>query len=292
MKQKALLLGLVLALLPLGALLLACSDPAAPEDKGPTALQFLPEELALRDQWEDFLRNAEVDESQSYQMKGSEAVTSPWVLTLRLGDVVHKGLWKNPEGRMGGYWEGWAYEIAAYRLDKHLGLGMVPPTVERRFRGNRGSCQYWVDDTFSLKEKESKKLKTPPAKVFSWNRATYLQRLFDNLIANEDRHSNQILITPDWRIILIDHSRSFRTSGKFVRSLIYSARSPTGPMLMSELPRAVVERLRALDRPTIKAVAGDYLTDTEIEAVLTRKDLILEEIARLIEVNGEDKVLY
>lgn len=293
MKHKALLAGLGLALLPWGTLLLACLDGGAPADKkGPASLQFLPDELAQREKCEDFLRNAEVDERQSYQMRGSEAVTSPWVLTLRLGDIEHKGLWKNPEGRMGGYWEGWTYEIAAYRLDKHLGLGMVPPTVERRFRGNRGSCQYWVDDTFSLREKEKKRLKTPPAKVFNWNRATYLQRLFDNLIANEDRHSNQVLITPDWRMILIDHSRSFRTAGKFVRSLIFSARSPAGPMLMSELPRAVVEKLKALDFATVRSVVGEYLTDEEINAVLARKDLILAEIERLIEVNGEDKVLY
>lgn len=295
MKRKLLLTAL--ALLLLAGFVLACTGAGDSKDKTaagppakPAASQFLPEELARREQQERFLETAEIVESK--QLVGEESVTSPWVLTLKLGDVTHRGLWKNAQGRMGGYWEGWTYEIAAYRLDKHLGLNLVPPTVERRFRGDRGSCQYWVDDYMSLKERDAKGIKIPPAKVPGWNRATYLQRLFDNLIANEDRHSNQILITPDWRMVLIDHSRSFRTAGKFVKGLLYSARNPEGPMLMSELPRAMVEKVRALDFATIRAVVGDYLTDEEIRAVLIRRDLILAEIGRLIKVNGEGKVLY
>jgi hypothetical protein len=283
--------------LALGGFVLACleaDDPARKTSAGPpaagTALQFLPEELAQRAGQEEFLKTAEIVGSK--QLTGPEAVTSPWVLTLKLGDVTHRGLWKNAQGRMGGYWEGWTYEIAAYRLDKHLGLGLVSPTVERRFRGDRGSCQYWVDDCMSLKDRDEKGIKMPPAKVFGWNRATYLQRLFDNLIANEDRHKNQILITPDWRMILIDHSRSFRTSGKFIKNLLYSAKNPEGPMLMSELPRTLVEKVKALDFAAIRSAVGEYLSDEEIRAVLIRRDLILAEIDRLVAVNGEKKVFY
>ena len=254
------------------------------------AAQFLPEELDRRGEWEDFLRTAEVVSSE--QMTSREAVTSPWILTLRKGDLTHRALWKNAEGRMGGFWEGWQYEVAAYLLDKHLGLNIVPPTVERRFRDQRGSCQLWVDGCMSLREREEKKIKMPPAKVFFWNRATYLQRLWDNLIANEDRHMNQILITPDWRMILIDHSRSFRTAGKFTKSLIYTAKHREGPKLMSELPRALVEKVGALDADTVRAAVGDYLSDEEIRAVVVRRGLILQEIDRLVKVNGEDKVFY
>jgi hypothetical protein len=290
LKKKIVLTGLALAL-PLTALLLACLDADPRAGSGPAA-QFLAEELAQRDKCEAFLQKAEVIESESRQMSGAEAVTSPWVLMLGLDGVKHRGLWKNPEGRMGGYWEGWQYEIAAYRLDKHFGVGMVPPTVERRFRGTRGSCQYWVDGCISLKEKQEKRRQVPPIKVQSWNRATYLQRFLDNLIANEDRHSNQILITPDWRMILIDHSRSFRTSAKFTKSLLYSAGNSEGPKLMSELPQALVEKLKALDFAAVRSAVGEYLSDDEIRAVVTRRDLILAEIGRLIKVNGEAKVLY
>jgi len=281
--RSAVILALAAALA--AALPAGCEDPAAPP-------QFRAEDLAQRGRWEAFLAEAVVVESESRQMTGAEAVTSPWVLMLELGGVRHRGLWKNAQGRMGGYWEGWQYEIAAYRLDKLLGLELVPPTVERRFRDERGSCQYWVDGCMSLRDKEDRGLKIPPRQVPAWNRATYLQRLFDNLIANEDRHLNQILITADWRMVLIDHSRSFRTSGRFLRSLLYSAKSPDGPKLMSELPRAVVARVRALDFAAVRSAVGAYLTDEEIRAVLVRRDLVLDEIGRLIKVNGEAKVLY
>jgi hypothetical protein len=252
--------------------------------------QFTAEELAQRAQEEEFLKTADVVGSE--QMTGSEAVTNPWVLTLKEGDLTHRALWKNAEGRMHGYIEGWQYEIAAYLLDKALGLNMVPPTVERRFRGDRGSCQYWMGDTMTLKYREDHKIKMPPIRVFNWNRATYLQRFWDNLIANEDRHQNQILITKDWRMILIDHSRSFRTSKKFTEKLIYTEKHPEGPKIMSELPRAIVNRAKGLTFDGIKSIVGDYLTDDEIKAVLIRRDLILKEIDKLIQKNGEAKVLY
>lgn len=252
--------------------------------------QFTPEETAQWAQWEEFLKTADIVGER--QLGGSEAVTSPWVLTLKKGDVSHQALWKNASGRMGGYIEGWQWEIAAYRLDRLLGLNMVPPTIERRFRDNRGSCQLWVEGTMTLKTQTEKKIKVPPIKVFGWNRATYLQRFFDNLIANEDRHQNQILITSDWRMLLIDHSRSFRTSKKFTEKLIFTENHPEGPKLMKELPRALVERLKALTFEDIRAAVGDTLADAEIRAVLVRRGLILAEIDKLVKLNGEDKVLY
>ena len=296
MKRRIAVFGMGI-ILPLAGLLPACVGQDAAAGKGPadppsgiSAPQFSPDELAQREKWEEFLKTAEVVGSE--QLTGPEAVTSPWVLTLKKGDVTHRGLWKNAQGRMGGFWEGWSYEIAAYLLDKHLGLGLVPPTVERRFRGDRGSCQYWVDDCMTLRDREQSQIKMPRDKVLNWNRATYLQRLWDNLIANEDRHMNQILVTSDWRMVLIDHSRSFRTSGRFTKGLIYTANSPQGPKLMSELPRAVVDRVKALDFAAIRSAVGDTLSDDEINAVLIRRGLILKEIDRMVKAMGEDKVLY
>jgi hypothetical protein len=254
-------------------------------------VQFTEEEVAERGKWEEFLRTAEIV-GQEQPFSDREAVTNPWRLTLEKDGVTKRALWKNPEGRMRGWVENWKWEIAAYRLDKYLGLNMVPPTVERRFQNNRGSCQLWVDSKMSLKEKVEQNIKTPSYKVFNWNRALYLQRAFDNLIANEDRHQNQYLITEDWRMILIDHSRSFRTSKKFTKNLIYDEKHKEGPMLMKQLPRTFVEKLKTLDQDIIRNVVGEYLTDDEIKAVLLRRDLILDWLAKYIKKEGEDKVLY
>lgn len=253
--------------------------------------QFTPEEVAEREKWEEFLETAEIV-GQEQPFSEREAVTKPWVLTLEKDGVQKRVLWKNPEGRMKGYVENWRWEIAAYRLDKYLDLNMVPPTMEKRFQEDRGSCQLWIDAWISLKDKYEQNIKIPSYKIFHWNRALYLQRAFDNLIANEDRHQNQFLIMKDWRMILIDHSRSFRTAKKFTKNLIYDEKYKEGPRLMAELPRAFVEKLKNLNVEVMKDIVGEYLTDQEIEAVLIRRDLILDWLDKWIKKQGEDKVLY
>ncbi|MBN2198462.1 MAG: hypothetical protein JW747_01280 [Candidatus Aminicenantes bacterium] len=257
----------------------------------PAAAQFTPEEAAEQPKWEEFLEKADIMGQE--QMVSSEAVTSPWKLTLKLGDLENFALWKGIDVRAGRYPDSWKWEVAAYRLDRLLELYMVPATIERRFKENRGSLQIWAKVMMSLRDKETKKIKTPSYKIFPWNRALYLQRAFDNLIANEDRHQNNFLITEDWRLILIDHSRSFRTSKKFTKSLIYTDKFKEGPREMKELPRAFVEKLRALTAESVKAAVGEYLTDEEVAAVMIRRDLILTELDRIIKVaGGEDKVFY
>jgi hypothetical protein len=252
--------------------------------------QFTKEEMTKMDEWEEYLKTAEITGQE--QMQSREAVTNPYILQLEKNGVARQAIWKNPEGRMRGYLEGWKWEIAAYRLNRYLGLNMVPPTVEKRFQGNRGSCQLWIDTWMSLKDKYEKNISVPPIKVLHWNRALYLQRAFDNLIANVDRHQNQYLITEDWRMILIDHSRSFRTSKQYTTKLIYDEKNKEGSRIMKELPREFVEKLKSLDSEVIKNVVGEYLTDKEIEAVLLRRDLIIDWINKKIEEVGEDKVLY
>lgn len=254
------------------------------------SIQFTPEEMAEFEKWEEFLKTAEIVDQE--QMGGQLAVTEPWKLTLEKEGIKKYALWKDVQGRQKGYLENWRWEIAAYRLSNYLGLNMVAPTVERRFQGNRGSLQLWVDSEMSYRDKQENDVKTPSYKVFYFNRAVYLQRAFDNLIANEDRHMGNILITKDWRFILIDHSRSFRTSGKFTKKLINTAKSREGNKEMKQLPRDFVEKIKELTPEKLKNIVGEYLDDGEIEAVIKRKKLILEEIEKIIKRDGEEKVLY
>jgi hypothetical protein len=144
-----------------------------------------------------------------------------------------------------------------------------------------------------IKQKMQNKIKTPSYRVFHLNRAYYIQRAFDNLIANEDRHPANIRLTDDFRLILIDHSRSFRTSKKFTEKLIYDEKYREGPtFIMKELPRTFVEKMKTLNYDVIKEVVGEYLTDKEIECVLMRRELIVTWLDKRIKKLGEDKVLY
>ncbi len=61
---------------------------------------------------------------------------------------------------------------------------------------------------------------------------------------------------------------------------------------MKELPRALYQNIESLTFDKIEDAVGEYLTDKEIEAVLKRKELIVQWIEKRIEEMGEDKVLY
>lgn len=252
--------------------------------------QFTPEELAQRAKWEEFLKTADIISSQ----KISEGVTKPIRLYLKKGEVEARGVWKNPRGIQRGFLEGWQYEIAAYRMDKLLGLNLIPPTVEREFKGKKGSLQLWAEHQYSLLDIMEQKIPLPTSKPVrdNLNKMKYLTRAFDCLIANDDRTQQNILYTKDWRMILIDHSRSFRSSQKYTKNLVYGKNGIKGAKLFRILPRSFVEKIKALDFDSIKKAVGPYLKDKEIKAILTRKQLLLKEIEEMIKEKGEDKVLY
>jgi len=254
--------------------------------------QFTAEELAGFDNWEDFLKTAKVVAQE--QLTGPLAVTSPWVLTLEKDGVQHKAVWKNAFGeRVRGFKETWKGEIAAYRLSRLLGLNMVPPTVEREFRGDRGSCQLFADYWVTMEEVRGKKLNPPGIKMNGFFRCLFLQRAFDNLIYNVDRHLRNYLIMQDWRMILIDHSRTFGMGKKASTDLIYDEKYKEGPnFIMAEVPRPFYEALKAMTAESIRTAVGEYLTDEEIAATLARRDLIIAWLDKRIKEQGEMKVLY
>lgn len=250
--------------------------------------QFLPDEITQRSLQENWLRTAEIVQAQDI----GEGVTHPIRLDLRCpaGDI--SGCWKNPAGVRQGFLEGWRFEIAAYRLDKLLGLGMIPPTVERSYKGRRGSLQLWIESPYSLLDIMEQKLTVPAAMRDNDRKMKYIIRAFDCLIANEDRTQQNIRYTADWRVVLIDHSRAFRSSAKFTRRLMYGKNGIKGEKLIRILPRSLVERIRGLTDDQVQSAAGEYLEKKEIDALLKRKRLLLAEIDAMIQANGEDAVLY
>ncbi|NIO47957.1 MAG: hypothetical protein GTN73_00745 [Candidatus Aminicenantes bacterium] len=254
--------------------------------------QFTPAEIAQRQEIEEFLKTAEIVRFEDIP----EGVTKPIRLFLKKGDVEMSGAWKNPRGMQKGFLEGWQYEIAAYEMDKLLELNLIPPTVEREFKGKQGSLQFWVQVEFSELTVFEQKIGIPRSKFNNKENMKYLTRAFDSLIGNDDRTQQNILYTKDWRTILIDHSRAFRSSKKYTKKLMYGAKglkkAAGRPQLFRRLPRSFVEKVKALNYDNIKNAVGPYLKEKEIKAILIRKELLLKEIEEMVKEQGEDKVLY
>lgn len=249
--------------------------------------QFTQDELKLRPQLEEFLKTAAIIGAQEI----GEGVTKPLKLLLKNDRYEYAGCWKNPKGKQQGHLEGWQYEIAAYAMDKLLGVHMIPPTVEREYKGKKGSLQFWVESDMSDLERMNQGLRIPREELAHWSKQKYLTRAFDCLIANEDR-TQQNIRYKDWRTIIIDHSRSFRSSNKFTKRLMYGQNGIKAKKLIRQLPRKFVERIKTLDYAAIKQAVGEYLTDKEIEAVLQRKVLLLTEIDSMAKIIGEDIFFY
>ena len=150
-------------------------------------------------------------------------VTRPRRVFFAPGGLAAAAVFKPLQpGRTGGFFESYKSEIAAYELDKILGLGMVPPTVERRYNGDTGSLQLWVEHSGCSRartrtRRPASRLEPPglpPARV-------------GRLTANIDRNAGNLLVDPAWNLILIDHSRAFTTDTRSLPAPPHRSRAAT-----------------------------------------------------------------
>ena len=162
--------------------------------------------------------------------------------------------------------DSWRFNIAAYRIDRLIGLNMVPVSVERHHRSAPGAFTWWVDDVLIDEgARLKKKIEAPDQRQYATQ--TVMMRLFDELISNTDRNQGNIIYSKDWRLWLIDHTRAFRKNPTLKK-----------PGHITRCDRQVFERLKALDKDTLKRAVGKYLDEGQIKAVLARRDLIVQRL--------------
>jgi hypothetical protein len=223
---------------------------------------------------ERFLKEAKIVKTKS----ASKGVTNSTQATLSDGRLTHdahiqivdeyKREFRTQMGVEFDFRDSWMFNIAAYKLDRLIGLNMVPVSVQGNYRSNRAAFTWWIDEVMMDEGgRLKKKLEAPEDKIRTWNQQTYMMRLFDNLIYNTDRNLGNQMISTDWRLWPIDHTRAFRKQTTLKT-----------PAHIMRCDRVVFERLKTLTRDILKRELGTFLDDGQIKGILARRDAIVAKL--------------
>lgn len=223
------------------------------------------------------LAEGEILKKKRKTLKG---VTRPQLYTIVCSGQERRAVVKSlHESKLGltrfekGLWEvnftdSYLYERAAYLLDRELGLNMVPVAVIREIRRGESAFVEFIDQASFERDSPH----TPSGRERAeLAREKAIMRLFDALIYNTDRNTQNLLVDDqNWRLYLIDHSRAFRQ----VSDLPEEGWVQTRARLSSEL----YERLKSLEEaPLVELLAG-VLSEAQVRTLLARRDKIIQKI--------------
>lgn len=261
--------------------------PAKPIAAKPVVATPEPAPGALtREQMRDFLLTAEV---VSFKEIG-KGVTKPKRLTLTKNGITHDAAFQSVDDRRQvhkvgsvtelNFVDAYRYNLAAYEIAGLVGLDhMMPVHVERKWDGQTGSLSWWADVLMDEGDRQKKKVQPPNS--INWNEQMFRMRVFAALIRDTDRNQGNILITPDWKVMMIDFTRAFRTQTKI-----------ENPLVLLRVDKTLLSKMAGLTEDSVRTAVGKHLTDDEIEALIERRDNLVAHFRELVAKRGEKAVLY
>lgn len=157
-------------------------------------------------------------------------------------------------------------EIAAYIMDRLLGLNLVPMTVERKVQGRAGSLQYFLRDV-----RTGEDARDVPLHELKLDRL----RLFDVLISNNDRHArNYLVLSPQ----VAGQRRSRQNVVAIDHNLIFGSEAPDMPKVALSEAMHFAQGLRRLAHRRIDQEFKGLLDETDLARLHYRRDQLLQEL--------------
>ena len=217
-------------------------------------------------------------------------VTKPLQVEMALGETKHSAQIQSinkdlpdffgEDGKPVPMKDSWRFNVAAYKIDRLLVLKMGTVVVSRPFKGKPAAFSWWVDDVlFEEVERIKRELTSPDPEGFERQRA--LCRVFDELVMNIDRNNANLLITKSWKIVLIDHSRCFTP--------YHGIRNKEN---LTRCSRDLLAKMKSLTGAAVTQAAGRHLTAVEVQALMSRRDRIVEFFEKRAREKGEENVLF
>ena len=156
------------------------------------------------------------------------------------------------------------HEVAAYRLDRLLRLGIVSPAVAREIDGKRGLLR--AADSGWTSERARRDSGKPRVNECESGNDYLLMQAFDALIGNDARTTDNLgYERGTGELRLRGFTDAFRRGGLRGDAAVEWPR----------LPQGLRDRLVALDERTLVDAFGDQLEARDIEAVLERRNAIV-----------------
>jgi hypothetical protein len=207
--------------------------------------------------------------------------TLSWTVSLDDGTTKGRALFKYVHRpRPAAFADCYEYELAAYELNRMLGLDIVPPTVARKINGNPGALQWRLEGCLTERDRERSGLQPPDLDVFL-KRLEEI-RIFEFLVNDECQDKDDTLIHKDnWAVCRVDFSEAFGP----------------GPAIEDACPfarcsRRLFEGLSETTRRDFARRLQPYLSGAELGDLWNRRGWIVGRIRKLIEEKGERAVLY
>ena len=219
-------------------------------------------------QLERFLEKAEIKSQSELQVEG----LTIQVLELEHEDMKLRALWGDAqesanaaaaEGRQARRM--YQHQVAAYRLDREFGLHMVPVTTFRTVGGKKGAVQIWIQGALDLTEIQDYQSEN----ILSGMESEIARaRAFSGLIGLQQRLDFGKLVLPvPKKVMLSDNGVSF-TEDPDIQHFLDEGCGPVGGSFLHALDTLKLGKM--------KKDLGDLLSDAQIEAIVERRDGILE----------------
>src|SRR3972149_1997726 len=139
----------------------------------------------------------------------------------------------------------YGFNIAAYELDKLLGLNMTPASVKRKVGAKWAAVTWWLDNVAMMSLDRVRKNIEPPD-MEDWNKQMYIVRIINQLIYDTDPNMGNLLSTKDWNLWAVDRTRAFRPNTEL-----------ENPKSLTKCERSLLARLRELNKALLEQKLGD-----------------------------------